>query len=246
MVIVAAQLNAVLIFGLIATFATAWRPESSQPGLRWIVPLFGAALLGLVFRLEAELRRTSSPPLGDFAAFLVGSSLAMSPALVALGLGFFGLPALDVYLASAFSGVLVLSWAFRYRVLFLGPAPSELSRAYSVTLVLVGLWHVLPVVLRLAAGRIGTGTGVESLVSRYVSFLHGALALSCFLVAWLRYRRSPYSLPATGALSVWLALDLPVGTATFLYWLLRGRRLEGQIGLGDGRCGDAYNRRASP
>jgi hypothetical protein len=231
LILVGALLNTALIFSMVASLASEGRDATVATAPRWIVPLLAGLLVAVLLPLERALGRDTAPKLRAFTPFLrgftpfiVGSTLALSLVVVALGLNFLGLPVVDVYLASAFSVVLLLFWAWRYRTLFAGPIPSQMSRRYSLVLILVAAWHSLWLAVRLLARGVVTETDLQAAVSWYTAALFTIVSIACLLVAQLRRSRSAYSLPATTALSVWLAFDLPFGTAAFLYWLLRVRK----------------------
>ena len=228
LILVGALLNATLIFPLVGNLREISRTEAVGNVPRWVVPLVAGLLFALLLPLERALLRGSPPDRHQrsFVPFIVGASLALSLPTVALGLNFVGLPLLDLYLACAFSFILLLYWAWRYRALFAGPIPSQISQAYSVVLVLLAAWHLLSLGVRFVARGVAAATHAQAAVSWYTGVLFAILAISCLLVVHLRRQRSPYALPGTTALSVWLAIDLPFGTAAFLYWLLRVRRYE--------------------
>ena len=220
---------------MVASFPLEGRDATLGTVPRWIVPLLAALIVAVLLPIERALGRDAGPNLGaitpflrGFTPFIVGSTLALSLVVVALGLSFVGLPVVDVHVASAFSFLLLLFWAWRYRALFAGPIPSQLSRRYSLVLVLVAAWHLLSLAVRLYAGGVVAQTEAQAVVSWYTDALFTTASIACLLVAQLRRSRSAYSLPATTALSVWLAIDLPFGTAAFFYWLLRVRKHEAE------------------
>lgn len=61
---------------------------------------------------------------------------------------------------------------------------------------------------------------------RILAWLEAIQAAGCLLVAALRARGLPVAAPATAAISILLTLWIPLGTAAFVWWLVRVRKDE--------------------
>ena len=61
---------------------------------------------------------------------------------------------------------------------------------------------------------------------RILAWLEGIQAAGCLIVAALRARGSAVAAPATAAISILLSLWIPLGTAAFIWWLVRVRQEE--------------------
>jgi hypothetical protein len=61
---------------------------------------------------------------------------------------------------------------------------------------------------------------------RILAWLEAIQAAGCLLVAALRARGSAVAAPLTAAISILLSLWIPLGTAAFIWWLMRVRQEE--------------------
>lgn len=105
-------------------------------------------------------------------------------------------------------------------------APDQVSRTYTILLsVYGGLSLLLALALGLAAPSLGGELQPQLLFSSYIHLVFGIAAI---LVALLRQIRGAASLPVSNALSIALAIELPLGTALFVYWMAKVRKAEQQ------------------
>jgi hypothetical protein len=104
----------------------------------------------------------------------------------------------------------------------------QLSRPYTTILFCYGGLSLLFAV-GLNAAIPDLERGVRLRFNVYVHLLFGIAAI---LIGLLRLLRGAASLPASNVLSIALAMELPIGTALFLYWLTRVRPGEKSLQLG--------------
>lgn len=171
----------------------------------------------------------------ELIAFVTGSASFLTPATVGVISFLVGAPATDVYLCSTFSFLGILFWSWRKRALFrasnqypidvnhAGDFSSQtisLSRSYTIILSLLGMLALLFSTSRLISTMQGARpiAGSVSLES-FVSVIYVILVLGCWITVFLRARRSPYALAATGVISAALLCWIPFGTAAFIYWI---------------------------
>jgi hypothetical protein len=103
-------------------------------------------------------------------------------------------------------------------------APGQVSRTYTILLFLYGVVSLLVAFgLRRVLPGLGGEEAANLLLHFYTNLAFGAAAL---LVALLRHLRGAASLPLSNVLSLALAIEIPLGTALFIYWLAKVRKTE--------------------
>lgn len=106
----------------------------------------------------------------------------------------------------------------------------QLSRAYTAILFSYGGLSLL-----LAVGLNAAIPSLERAVQpnlRFNVYIHLLFGIAAILIGLLRLLKGAASLPASNVLSIALAMELPIGTALFLYWLTRVRPREKSLQLG--------------
>lgn len=106
----------------------------------------------------------------------------------------------------------------------------QLSRAYTTILFSYGGLSLL-----LAVGLGAAIPNLEREVQpslRFNVYVHLLFGIAAILIGLLRLFKGAAALPASDVLSIALAMDLPIGTALFLYWLTRVRPKEKSLQLG--------------
>jgi hypothetical protein len=106
----------------------------------------------------------------------------------------------------------------------------QFSRAYTAILFAYGCLSLL-----LAAGLNTAIPNLESDVQPSLVFsvhIHVLFGIAAILIGLLRLLKGAASLPASDALSMALAMELPIGTAIFLFWLIRIRPRESPLHVG--------------
>ena len=97
----------------------------------------------------------------------------------------------------------------------------QLSRAYTILLFSYGALSLL-----IAMGLNAVIPNLEGEVQsnlRFNVYIHLLFGIAAIVIGLLRLLKGGASLPASNVLSVASALDLPLGTALFFYWLIRVR-----------------------
>lgn len=108
--------------------------------------------------------------------------------------------------------------------------PRQLSRAYSILLFVYGCASLLLALgLKSAVPHVEREMQTTLLMSVSIHVLFGIAAI---WIALLRLLKGAASLPASNALGIGLAVEFPLGTALFLYWLIRVRPMESPLQLG--------------
>lgn len=106
----------------------------------------------------------------------------------------------------------------------------QLSQAYTTILFSYGGLSLL-LALGLNAAIPNLETEVQPTL-RFNVYVHLLFGIAAILIGLLRLLKGAASLPASNVLSIALAMELPIGTALFLYWLTRVRPGEKSLQLG--------------
>ncbi len=102
------------------------------------------------------------------------------------------------------------------------PAPRYVT-GYTMLLLLSGILLVFGTVTLFNIAGVYAEAGWAL---RILAWLEAIQAAGCLLVAALRARGSAVAAPATAAISILLSLWIPLGTAAFIWWLVRVRQQE--------------------
>jgi hypothetical protein len=108
----------------------------------------------------------------------------------------------------------------------------QFSRAYTAILFSYGCLSLL-----LAWGLSAAFPSLEREAQASLTLnvnIHILLGIAAIVIGLLRLLKGVASLPASNALSFALAMDLPIGTAVFLFWLIRVRHGERPLLLQSG------------
>ncbi|NWG04749.1 MAG: hypothetical protein HXY44_17990 [Syntrophaceae bacterium] len=183
-----------------------------------------------------------------------GQGVSLSPTIAAFINFLLGAPVVDVYACSAFSLLAFGIWLWRRRAVLSAGIPKVVYKpslegqpaqmiplktgqavpihSYTVVLSLLGVFGVLGIIYEIFlmsdSLRISKPPTFLITISFYV-----IITLGCWIVAFLRLRRSPYALYATRTISIVLLFFFPFGTAAFVYWRWRVRKRENQTKLND-------------
>jgi hypothetical protein len=93
----------------------------------------------------------------------------------------------------------------------------EIDRSYSAILLGLGLFHLL------GGASLAAAAAPEARFPANILLLVGVVSLATVILRWLRL---PVYLPATVAVSIFLALSFPLGTAACWYWFTTVRPRE--------------------
>jgi hypothetical protein len=107
--------------------------------------------------------------------------------------------------------------------------PPRYRYAYTVCLfIIAGLAAMMVFSHQMMIGMFRQDPAADILIPvlRFVQSVEVILCLACLAVAVLRSKNSPLARPMTAAVSIFLAIWLPFGTAMFIWWLARVRRQE--------------------
>lgn len=221
---------------------------------RVILVALTAYCFAIAFFLERRIRTKKAEKLRkkdrdpELMILICGLGLFLAPTCFALLLFFLGSPVADFYVYAALSFIGIAAWAWRKRALFrfAGPdvhhipssetrtispqgAPSPIVRAYTIVLILMGVLTLVPVITQVL---VMTQTPHDSniLIPLFIFMIsfNAIITAVCWTAVFLRARRSPYALAATGAVSIMLLFWFPFGTAAFIYWVGWVRKKERQ------------------
>ncbi|MEM8882831.1 MAG: hypothetical protein AAGD14_02030 [Planctomycetota bacterium] len=101
------------------------------------------------------------------------------------------------------------------------------ARGFTVLLCVAGFFFLLlAVAMHSIAEQIVREEGGDVWAFEMVRNLEIIIAVACFVVATLRSLESPVAGTATAGLSIALALFFPFGTALFLWYVFKVRKIE--------------------
>ena len=183
----------------------------------------------------------------ELVMFISGASLFLAPACLAFFLVLFGSVTVDVKVYSAFAFLAILYWSWRYRRLFLNlkdehgiqtiselietsdskEIMSKIVRAYTIVLAILGTFSLLFLGMKILLifqppENYDMPTQMDIIWVPYYSLLF----ISCWTTVVLRIKKSSIAIFATRAISLFLLIWVPFGTAAFIYWIWKVRKRE--------------------
>lgn len=97
-----------------------------------------------------------------------------------------------------------------------------LVQSYTAVLLVMAVLMVFSAIIMHAVA----GEAEKPTVIYMVRNIQIVLAVILFVVSWLRHTNAPSARLATAVISILFAPSVPLGTALFLWWLLRIRKRE--------------------
>ena len=182
-------------------------------------------------------------------SYIIGMALILSISINPLILQEFRLAtSMDVLIYSILSITGILIWAWRYRDIFIdnndkliigtedqslqyyehevATARQYMSK-YTIVLAILGTLSLIILSLIVASYFNQQDNGdIDSNLNILFVSLYTVLTVGCFTVVFLRKKKSTYTVFATRAISCFLIFWVPLGTATFIYWVWKVRKRE--------------------
>jgi len=230
-----------LLFALIIYIAVAHTINTSRGPIeppdwitlaRIILYIFAVCCFPLAFLMKRSIRKESAEKIikkgkdPDVSILIVGSALFLAPTCIAFFMFIFGGLLTDIYICSFISFIGIIFWSWYQRAVFKidGKSTSQIisstTRSYTIILILLGFislcflaLYIFLIVEPLEFSTAPTSMNIPSIP------IYAFLTLGSWGTAILRFRRSPYALLATRAISVVLIFWLPFGTAASIYWI---------------------------
>ena len=238
-----ALLFALLIYISIAQTINTSRGPIEPPGwitlARIILYIFTVCCFLLPFLMERHIRKESAVKIvkkgkdPDVSILIVGSALFLAPTCIAFFIFIFGGLLTDIYVCSVLSFTGIIFWSWHQRAVFKinGKSKSQIisyvTRSYTIILILLGLISLASLALKifLIVEPIEYSTAPVSMNIPLIP-IYAFITLGSWGTGILRFRRSPYALFATRAISYALLFWFPFGTAAFIYWIVWIRKKE--------------------
>lgn len=232
-----ALLFAPLVYLFIAHSINTSRAPIEPPGwltlARIILYIFVVCCLPLAFLMERSIRKESAEKIikkgkdPEVSILIVGSALFLAPTCIAFFIFIFGGLLTDIYICSVLSFIGIIFWSWYQRTVFKierkskSQIISSLTRSYTIVLILLGLislgFLAFKIFLIVKPLEYSTGPFSENIL---LIPIYAFSTLGSWGTVILRFRRSPYALFASGAISYVLLFWFPFGTAAFIYWIV--------------------------
>lgn len=238
---ITAILILVLLFALLIYIALAHTINTSRgpveppdwiPLARIILYIFAACCFPLAFLMKRTIREKSAEKIikkgqdPDASILIVGSALFLAPSCLAFFIFILGGLLTDIYICSVLSFIGIIFWSWYQRAAFKIDRKSKsriissATRSYTIILILLGFISLcfLAIYIFLIVELLEYFTAPVSLTLISIP-IYAFFTLGCWGTAIFRFRRSPYALFATKAISIAILCWFPFGTAAFIYWM---------------------------
>ena len=206
---------------------------------RIILYIFAVFCFPLAFLMKRNIREESAEKIikkgkdPDVSILIVGSALFLAPTCIAFFIFIFSGLLTDLYICSVLSFIGIIFWSWYQRAAFKidGKSKSQIisstTRSYTIILILLGLISLGTLALRifLIVEQVEYSTAPVSTNILLIP-INAFITLGSWGTVILRFRRSPYALFATRAISIVILFWLPFGTAAFIYWVVWIRKKE--------------------